>query len=60
MGSEGVGHGQFRGPVGIDVDKQRGSGDIAISDFENHRIQVLVVNDYTPGPGYCINIKEKK
>lgn len=39
IGREGVDHGRFRGPVGIDVDKS--CGDIIISDFDNHRIQVL-------------------
>ncbi|KAL5263300.1 hypothetical protein ACHWQZ_G008623 [Mnemiopsis leidyi] len=43
IGREGIEHGQFRGPVGIDVDKLR--GDIAISDFENHRIQLLDKNE---------------
>lgn len=38
IGKEGVEYGHFRGPVGIDVDDSR--GDIAISDFENHRVQV--------------------
>ena len=38
VGSEGSAPGQFKGPVGLDVDVTRNQ--IAISDFENHRIQV--------------------
>ncbi|MDH5444221.1 MAG: NHL repeat-containing protein [Gammaproteobacteria bacterium] len=38
IGKEGIRNGQFRGPVGIDVDSQ---GRIYVADKGNHRIQVF-------------------
>jgi hypothetical protein len=38
IGSRGSGNGQFDGPYGVLIDSQ---GRIIVSDFMNHRIQVL-------------------
>ncbi|XP_063689826.1 E3 ubiquitin-protein ligase TRIM71-like isoform X2 [Bolinopsis microptera] len=46
IGKEGIEYGQFRGPVGIDVSMR---GEIAISDFENHRVQLLDKNEEFKG-----------
>lgn len=47
FGAEGVELGQFRGPVGIDIIQK--SGHVAVSDFENHRVQVLDRNEQVVG-----------
>jgi tripartite motif-containing protein 2/3/tripartite motif-containing protein 71 len=38
IGSEGSGNGQFKSPYGVLID---GQGRIIVSEFGNHRIQVL-------------------